>query len=137
MSEQQNQRIVQQVYESFQTGNIAAVLDALAEDVEWRTPHVEGAPYTAECNGRQEVAQFFASLDEAEEVQQFEPTEYIAQGDKVVALGKYAGKVKATGRGFQVEWVHIHTLQDGKIVKFKEIYDTAGAASAYQKGISA
>ena len=82
------------------------------------------------------MARFFAGLAEGEEVQQFEPQEFIAQGNKVVAVGNYAAKVKATGRGFGNQWVQIHTVQGGKIVKFKEIFDTASATRAYQRGLS-
>jgi ketosteroid isomerase-like protein len=137
MSEQQNIQIVQQAYEAFKAGNMAAVLAVLSDDVEWSTPQIEGAPYPANCQGRQEVARFFAGLAEGEEIQQFEPQEFIAQGNKVVAVGNYVAKVKSTGREFGNQWVQIHTVQDGKVVKFQEIFDTASAARAYQKGLSA
>jgi uncharacterized protein len=136
MSDQQNLQIVQQAYEAFTAGNIAAVLAVLSDDVEWSTPQIAGAPYPANCHSRQEVAGFFAGLAEGEEVQQFDPQEFITQGNNVVAVGNYAEKVKSTGREFRNQWVQIHTVQDGKVVKFQEVFDTASATRAYQRGLS-
>jgi hypothetical protein len=48
------------------------------------------------------MGQFFVSLVDTQEVQHFDPREFIAQGDKVVALGHYAWLVKSTGREFGV-----------------------------------
>ena len=38
MAEQENVRIVQEAYASFQRGDIQAVLNSLTDDVEWTTP---------------------------------------------------------------------------------------------------
>jgi hypothetical protein len=75
MSELDNIKIVQQAYDSFKTGDIQTLLSAFADDIEWQTPEAENIPFGGKRNGREQVAQFFALLDENEEVIQFEPRE--------------------------------------------------------------
>ena len=65
------------------------------------------------------------------------PREFIAQDDKVVSLGHYKWRIKETGREFESDFVHIFTIRDGQIVGFREHFDTAAAAAAYQKTMSA
>ena len=133
MNEQENVRLVQQAYESFGRGDIQGVLNSLSEQVEWRTPKPEGVPFGGEYRGRQGVGRFFAELNEHEQVTRFEPREFIAQGDRVVACGVYACTAKATGRKVESEWVHLFTIRNGKVVKFQEHFDTAAAVNAHRK----
>ena len=137
MNETNNVELVKQGYEKFGSGDIEGLLNLFADDISWTTPTVEGADFTGECNGLQEVTDFFDKLGDSEEFSNFEPTEYIAQDDKVVVLGKSAGTVKPTGRNFETDWVHIFTVKDGKITGFHEFFDTAAMNRAYQKATTA
>lgn len=137
MSETNNVEIVKQGYEKFGSGDIEGLLNLFSDDISWKSPTIEGAPFTGERNGREDVADFFASLNESEEFSNFEPTEFIAKDDKVVVLGKSAGTIKTTGRNFETEWVHIFTVKDGKVTAFLEFFDTAAAGRAYQKATTA
>jgi uncharacterized protein len=137
MSEQENTQIVRQTYANFKSGDIQALVSLLSDDVEWQLPEIEGVPFAGQRRGREEVAQFFATLADAQDVRQFEPRELIAQGEKVVALGHYTWHVKSTGREYGGNWAHVFTIRDGKITGFHEYTDTAAAAAAYQKARSA
>ncbi len=97
MNPQENVKIVQQAYEDFKNGNIPALLESMADNVEWELPELEGVPIAGKRQGRDRVADFFATLSETQEVLNFEPTEFVAQGEKVVVLGDYTWRVKATG----------------------------------------
>ena len=132
MSEQDNTRVVQQAYQSFGEGNIPGILALLAEDVQWRLPDMENVPMGGERRGREGVGRFFALLAENQEAQQFEPQHFIAQGEKVVALGRYTWRVKKTGRTFSSEWAHVFTVREGRVVAFHEYLDTALAVAAYR-----
>jgi uncharacterized protein len=61
----------------------------------------------------------------------FELEEYIAQGDKVVVLGRFLMRLKATGREFGSDWAHVWTVKGGKIVCFSEYVDTAAVSRAH------
>lgn len=136
MSEQ-NTAIAQQAYENFKTGNIQALLDQLSDDVTWQLPEVEGAPLSGKRTGRDGVREFFATVARDQEVIEFEPREFVAQGDKVVSLGHYRWRVKDTGREFASDFAHAFTISDGKITGFREYFDSAAVAAAYQKAVSA
>jgi ketosteroid isomerase-like protein len=133
MAEQENVRIIQRAYESFQRHDLLAVLNALTDDVEWVTPGpVDILPLAGHRRGRDEVMQFFSLFNGGEEVEQFEPQEYVAQGDKVVVFLKYRSRIKATGGIAEVDLVQVFTLRDGKIAAFYEYYGGPNCASVPQ-----
>ena len=57
-------------------------------------------------HGRAEVARFFQQVGEPITFSRFEPQWYVAQGDRVAALGHYTGTTSAGG-GFDSDFVMI------------------------------
>jgi uncharacterized protein len=90
----------------------------------------KGAAYTGTFRGKDEVAKFFASIPEVDEVLVFEPREFISAGDKVTVVGWERAQVRPRGKVFETEWVHIFTTRDGRIVRFWGMYDTEASAEA-------
>ncbi|HET8669731.1 MAG TPA: nuclear transport factor 2 family protein, partial [Candidatus Saccharimonadales bacterium] len=76
--------------EFFRGGDIKALLSLLSDDIEWQLPELENVPFAGKRRGHEQMGQFFASLVDTQDVQHFEPREFIAHEDKVVALGHYA-----------------------------------------------
>ncbi len=137
MSEQASVELVQQAYAAYGRGHIQGVLNTLADDVEWVVPGPKEIPYAGERHGKDQIAQFFKLVDETTELDPFEPREFIAQGDRVVVLGYYAGHAKATGRGLESHWAMAFTVRNGKITEFREYTDTANLAAAFSGARSA
>jgi hypothetical protein len=54
--------------------------------------------------------------------------ELLDTGDTVVALGRYRGIYKATGRPQNTQLVHVWRLADGKAVRFQQYADTLQVA---------
>ena len=131
MSEQDNVGVVRRAYENFKGGDINSVLDSLTDEVDWRLPEIEGVPFSGGRKGRESVGGFFSNLAETQDTVSFEPREFVAQGDKVVALGSYRWRVKKNGREYGGEWAHVFTVRDGRIAAFHEYMDSAAAAAAY------
>lgn len=131
MSEQ-NVKIVQDCYAAFGSGNIPAFLAALTDDVDWSTPDVPDIPLSGHYKGPSGVAEFFKKLDAAIAFEQFEPRQFVAQGDTVVVIGYEKGTVKSTGKSEESDWVHVVTVRGGKIASFKEFINTAAVAAAFQ-----
>jgi ketosteroid isomerase-like protein len=119
MGEQENTKLVRQAYEIFKSGNIPALLGMFSDNIGWRLPDIETVPFAGRRCGLEQVGQFFAALADTQEATRFEPREFIAQGDKVVALGYYTWHVKSTGREYGGDWAHVITVHDGKIVEFQ------------------
>jgi ketosteroid isomerase-like protein len=53
------------------------------------------------------------------------PSQFIAEGDTVVAIGTYSWNHKGTGEPAEVKMVHVWTFADGKITRFQQHVDTA------------
>ena len=137
MAEQENVAVVRAAYAAFQRGDIPGVIELLTDDIDWWTPGTPGQiPYAGRRSGHAEVGNFFAQLSEGEEITHFEPGEFVAQGDKVVVSGNYRGRTKQAGRDYDLDWLHVFTVRDGKIAAFREYVDTAALADAY-RGASA
>ena len=131
MSDQENTQVVQGLYDSFNAGDIAAVLGALSDDVEWVLPSIPNIPFTGAKHGKDSVAEFFSTMAEHQETQSFEVQGMIAQGDRVVGYGHYRWHVKTTGRAWEGDFSHHWTVEGGKVTRFQEYSDSAAAMAAF------
>ncbi len=57
---------------------------------------------------------------ERTEIINFEPLQYIVEGNMVVVLGKEHQKVKRSGRELKQKWVQIYTVENDLITKMEE-----------------
>jgi len=76
---------------------------------------------------KDDVKQYFVGLTSEWEMIYYRVDEYIAQGDRVVALGEVSFKHKKTGKTLRTPKADFHKFRDGKICEFFEFYDTANA----------
>lgn len=130
MSEQANQELVRKVYDAFVTKDLASILDLQADDVHWSVAgSADQIPWAAPRPGREGVADFLKTLSQWLVAEQFEIRDYVASGDKVVALGYQRGYVRPNERAYDFDFVHVWTVRDGKISSFRVYYDTAYVAS--------
>jgi uncharacterized protein len=133
MTAEQNTAIVKDAFAAFAGRDIPALLNLVSDDIDWHA--VIGAsaavPTSGRRVGREAVGRFFNDLAGGIDFKRFEPREFIAERDKVVALGYYEGSSLATGRNMSSEWVMVFTLRDGKIVQFREFADVAAINAAF------
>jgi ketosteroid isomerase-like protein len=116
--------VVRGVYEAFGRGDVAAVLGAMADDLEWH--EAEGMPYGGVYRGGQAVAEnVFGPI--IRDVSNFavSPEELIGSGDTVAAVVRYTGTGQATGKQLDLPVVHVWDVRDGKIACFRQFIDTA------------
>jgi uncharacterized protein len=125
MNELKNVKVVQDAYAAFTRGDIPGVLKQCANDIDWQVFGPPELPVGGQRKGTSEVQAFFRDVDATWDFERFEPRQFIAQGDDVVALGLYAGTAKGTGRPFKAEFAHVFTVRDGRVVRFREYTDTA------------
>jgi ketosteroid isomerase-like protein len=125
--------VVQDAYGYFAQGNIPALLNELTDDVKWTTPGPKNVlPWVGARKGKDQVAEFFKLVNENIEFLQFEPREFVADGDKVLVLGYWEGRSRKTGRVVASEWVMAFTLRNGKVCEHKEFSDTYLAYEAFR-----
>jgi ketosteroid isomerase-like protein len=123
-----NIQLVQKGYADFLKGDVAGVLAVLDENVEWSIPGE--LPDSGTHRGKAAVAKFFQTVAEIWTFQVFNPREYVASGDKVVAIGDYAATSNATGKAVAAEWVMVWTIRNGRVVAFREYTDTLALKNA-------
>lgn len=85
----------------------------------------EGARYMTEYNSRDALKEYFAGLERDWQMIEFAAEHFVAQGDRVVMLGRCAFRYKKTGK---VVWTHkadSWRFEGGKAVEYFEFYDTA------------
>lgn len=130
MSEHDNLKVVKGAYLALRNRDFDALRNFLQEDASWfatGSPDLiasAGASY-----GDDQVEQYFASLDEMEDIQSFEPAEFILEGNKVVAIGELTRRLDANGSSVKSPWVHVFTLRSGKICDFRSFHDTSAAVT--------
>jgi ketosteroid isomerase-like protein len=135
MEDTQNTKIVQDAYAAFGRGDIQALLSYFADDIVWNG--VYGAesyvPTAGERRGKSAVAEFFKQVTENVFFSRFEPKEFIATGDKVVALGHYTATTPIK-KSFDSDFAMVFTLRNGKVTHFQEFCNSAAINAAYRVG---
>ena len=125
MSEE-NVNIMRQGYDAFNRGDIDAVMDLMDPEIEWQEPDVEGAPARGTHHGPEAVANnVFGSVEEHWDEFQVVAEEFLDAGDRVVVLGHFRVRGKATGKSVDAPFAHVWTLRDGKVVHHHNYVDTA------------
>lgn len=136
MNEQNQLELVQRAYSNFKSGDINSLLNLMSEDIEWELPQIENVPFSGKRRGKEMVRDFFTTLMTEQDPLEFNPMEFIAQGDKVVALGHYEWKTR-DGHQFASDFAHVFTVRDGLVSRFQEYMDTESVATAYRKSATA
>lgn len=132
MQEAQNTTLIQEAYAAFLKQDRNTLLAMFDEQIVWKP--VTGAaayvPMAGERRGTGAVAEFFKIVAESVQFSRFEPQQFIAQGDKVIALGHYTAKTSAGG-SFDSDFVMVFTLRNGKVTEFQEFLDSAALNAAF------
>ena len=115
------------IYEAFGRGDVDAILEHLADDVEWEAGIRDtGLDYLRERHGKQEVTGFFAALMANVSLTHFEPLALCAAGDYVTVPVRHAGSIVGGGEVPMTTEVHVWRFgPDGKVVSFQHVFDYA------------
>ena len=118
-----NKEIIQGMYDSFASGDVAAVVAGLSDNISWT--EADGFPLAGTYIGPEAVVEnVFMRLGEVGDNWGVVVERLIADGDTVVADGKYTWNHKATGEQCEARMAHIWTLSDGKATTFHQHVDT-------------
>ncbi|GAA4882502.1 nuclear transport factor 2 family protein [Actinomycetospora straminea] len=126
-----NVRTVRSIYEAFGRGDVDAVFEAMTENIEW--DESPGMPYGGVYHGRDEIVSnvFGPILADVEDFTA-EPDEIVALDEhRVFAQGHHAGR--GTRGPVDARFVHIWTVQDGKVTRYQQLADTKRFCDAVGK----
>ena len=132
MAEAENTKVVQECYAAFGRGDAQAILDRMDDNVAWHAWYGAGkqVPFGGKRQGKAAVGDFFKQIAQHITFSRFEPREFVATGDKVVALGHYTGKTSA-GKNYDSDFAMVFTLSNGKVTHFQEFNDSAAINAAF------
>lgn len=122
--------VIQGFYDALARGDVPAVLDRLAADVQWT--EAERFPYySGTWVGPQAVLDNLLKPLAADWIEfSARPEEFIVDGERVVALGAYAGTHRRSGRSMNSPFAHVWSVRSGKIASFAMYTDTAKVLEA-------
>jgi hypothetical protein len=89
-----------------------------------------GSPYLTAYQSRDELQGYFAGLARDWEMMEYEVDHFVAQGDRVVMLGRCAWRFRKTGKVVWTQKADSWRFDNGKAVEFYEFYDTAQVLAA-------
>ena len=134
MGKHKNTVLVQAIYGAFLRGDLPAILSKLDDKVEWIEGNPGGSdvvPTFGTYKGKDGVSQFFQKINDNLEFKVFDPHEYIAQYDKVIALVRMELTIKKTGKAINYENVMVWTIKDGKVTHFRAFPDSAANVAGF------
>lgn len=125
-----NVSAVRRSYDAFSRGDMDAVVADMDDEIEWQ--QAQGLPHGGTYRGLDEVRRHVFDPLDRDWWSEFaaEPEELLDAGDEVVVLGRYRGVAKSTGRRLDVPFVHVWSLRDGRVWRFRQFLDTRGWVEA-------
>ena len=128
----ENEKLVRAFYEATVPGHRNALRGIQAPHVIYDLP--DGMPIgCGHFEGLQDVLErFLTSFYGALDVR-FLAEEFIAAGERVVALGRIEGTTRKTAVPIDVPFAHVWTVRDGYLQRLRAFTDTAVLAHALQK----
>jgi ketosteroid isomerase-like protein len=135
MSQEDNVRLLREAYQKWhdtKAGSVDHWLTLMTDDIQFRSLAGGAAKmeFTRASTCKEEVRSYFAQLTDQWRMNHYVIDEYIAQGDRVVALGNCSFEHKQTGKILDTPKADFHRFRDGKICEFFEFYDTAQAIAS-------
>lgn len=130
MSIEKNVQTVKDFFAAIGRGDEEGLLALVAEDIEWIIPG-EDWPLAGIHRGHAGLADLLETSSKSIETST-EPREFVAQGDRVLVVGFARGKIKATNRTFEDDWIFAITVRNGRLTSIREYVDTQALARAAQ-----
>ncbi len=133
MSTKKETQIVQQMYASYGAGDMEALKTTLSDDILWIYHGTEEIHHANTYKGKDGVMQFFNNVNEHIEYLDFQPKQFITEGNTVVVLGNEKQKIKRNNEILEQGWVQVYTVENGLITKMEEFSNTSYAVKVHVK----
>jgi ketosteroid isomerase-like protein len=128
MSIENNVQTVKDFFAAIGSGDRQALLALVAEDIEWIVPGNDW-PLAGTHRGHAGLADLLEIASTSIETTT-EPREFVAQENRVLVVGFAKGRIKATNKTFEDDWIFAITVCDGKLTSIREYVDTQALARA-------
>src|SRR5258708_36117995 len=135
MSIEKNVQIVKDFFAAMGRGDKQGLLALSAEDIEWIIPG-EDWPLAGTHRGHAGMENLLQKANETLETSYPKPPELVAHGDGVLVVGFARGRIIATNKTFEDDWVFAITVRNGKLTNIREYIDTQAVARASEMDAS-
>jgi uncharacterized protein len=121
-----NIKTIAGIYEAFGRGDVATILDAVTDDVDWAAEAASSAaPWYGVRHGKDAVAVFFSDFGSTMEVEEFAPVSFAANDTDVLSVVRFRARSRATGKAAEMNLHHYFKFRDGKVAYYRGTEDTA------------
>lgn len=110
--------VVENMFSAFSSGDVEKFVATVSDDTVWiyHGTHIIPAGSFEKKEG---VRTFFTNIMERTEIINFEPLQYIVEGNMVVVRGREHQRVKRSGRELKQNWVQIYTVENDLITRME------------------
>ena len=123
---------LQRIYRALSLWDVEELVSDLAHDIELSLP--DTLPWGGTHHGHEGVRAFVSVSNNHVEGRWADPDDFLDAGDRMVVLGRMRGRAKASGREYEVEFVHVWTMTDGVASRLRVNFDTAPIMAALGEG---
>lgn len=126
---------VKLLYAAFERGDVPAILDRVAENVDWN--HQAQAnremPWNADFSGRNKLSGFFLALQQHAEFTVFEPKDFMSDERHVAVHLRVEFILKKNGRTVANDSIHFWTFDEaGQVTRYRHFVDSAAELAAWR-----
>lgn len=125
-------QVTEEVFTAFGEGDVDRIMRSLHDEVRIEFYGPEAIPYAGYYDGQAQCRGFFETVLSSVEIHQFDPEEFICEGDKVVVTGHLNLTARSTGRTIDSDFVHVITVADEKWLLFRDFMNTSNAEAAFR-----
>ncbi len=111
--------VVERMFAAFSSGDADKFVATVSDDTVWIYHGTQIIP-KGRFEKKEGVRTFFSNILDKTEIINFEPQQYIVEGNTVVVLGREHQKVKRSGRELKQKWVQIYTVENDLITRMEE-----------------
>jgi ketosteroid isomerase-like protein len=115
-----NVELLRRFYESFNQGDLDAVLELCTEDVElYKDPEVVEMVSAFTPSGQERIAQYLRGWLDSWSDYQARPEEFVQSGDEVAAFTQLRARGKNSQFEIEGSMADVFTVRDGRIARFR------------------
>ncbi|HEY8015906.1 MAG TPA: nuclear transport factor 2 family protein [Dongiaceae bacterium] len=126
MSVEDNVALMRSLYEAYSRRNPAPLFENLSEAVQFHfVAHPDHFTFAGSHTGKDGVQRALELIAQEYDWLVYQARDFIAEGDRVVALTDGVIQHRASGKELPMRMVDIIRIEDGRIVEFTEFFDSA------------
>lgn len=107
------------MFSAFGRGDIEKFVETVSDNTVWIYHGTQIIPKGIFEN-KEGVKTFFRNILDKTEIINFDPQQFIVEGNMVVVLGQEHQRVKRSGRELKQKWVQIYTVENDLITRMEE-----------------